>query len=218
MARPRKDSKMPDARERIIAAFWELLSEHYLPELSASMIADAAQCNRGTFYYYFTSVDQLVDQVVEEEVINAPGLPQVMLYALSNEDGIPADFFLEGGVIWRISLLVARGGFARVHRKIQSYGLVIWQRILCRDGEELKPEARLVVNYAIGAILGILHTWVNEGRKDENPRDLWSKLAGTVLAELGEIQGVSVDEILTRLDLINTCLQLREYDPAELAV
>lgn len=51
MARPRKDADAPDARTRIIEAFWELIENNSIFELSVGEVTRAAQCNRGTFYY-----------------------------------------------------------------------------------------------------------------------------------------------------------------------
>lgn len=60
MARPRKDADAPDARTRIIEAFWELTENNSIFELSVGEVTRAAQCNRGTFYYYFHDFDELV--------------------------------------------------------------------------------------------------------------------------------------------------------------
>ena len=60
MARPRKDADAPDARTRIIEAFWELIENNSIFELSVGEVTRAAQCNRGTFYYYFHDFDELV--------------------------------------------------------------------------------------------------------------------------------------------------------------
>ena len=60
MERPRKDADAPDARTRIIEAFWELIENNSIFELSVGEVTRAAQCNRGTFYYYFHDFDELV--------------------------------------------------------------------------------------------------------------------------------------------------------------
>ena len=60
MARPRKDADAPDARTRIIEAFWELIENNSIFELSVGEVTRAARCNRGTFYYYFHDFDELV--------------------------------------------------------------------------------------------------------------------------------------------------------------
>ena len=60
MARPRKDADAPDARTRIIEAFWELIENNSIFELSVGEVTRAARCNRGTFYYYVHDFDELV--------------------------------------------------------------------------------------------------------------------------------------------------------------
>lgn len=44
MARPRKDADAPDARTRIIEAFWELIENNSIFELSVGEVTRAAQC------------------------------------------------------------------------------------------------------------------------------------------------------------------------------
>ena len=45
MARPRKDADAPDARTRIIEAFWELIENNSIFELSVGEVTRAAQCS-----------------------------------------------------------------------------------------------------------------------------------------------------------------------------
>ena len=56
MARPKK-SNQPSVRDRMIEAFWQLLEDNQLHEISVGMIVAKAGCNRGTFYYHFADKD-----------------------------------------------------------------------------------------------------------------------------------------------------------------
>lgn len=49
MARPRKDQG-DCAEQRIKDAFWALLEQNDLKDITVSMITSKANCNRGTFY------------------------------------------------------------------------------------------------------------------------------------------------------------------------
>ena len=57
MARPRKDADVACARQRIVDAFWQLLQDRPAHEIVVGAVADAAHCNRGTFYYYFPDME-----------------------------------------------------------------------------------------------------------------------------------------------------------------
>ena len=56
-------------RQRIIDAFWGLLSERPVTQIKVKAVTDAAGCNRSTFYQYFDSIWDLLDQA-EQEVID----------------------------------------------------------------------------------------------------------------------------------------------------
>lgn len=58
MARPKKDTELC-AERRILDAFWHVLESTPLRCVSVRTVAQAAEVNRGTFYYHFKSVDAL---------------------------------------------------------------------------------------------------------------------------------------------------------------
>ena len=67
MARPRKDQG-DCAEQRIKDAFWALLEQNDLKDITVSMITSKANCNRGTFYYHFNSLEELVDAIITDEL------------------------------------------------------------------------------------------------------------------------------------------------------
>ena len=56
-------------RRRIVDAFWGLLAEHPMTQIKVKAVTDAAGCNRSTFYQYFDSIWDLLDQA-EQEIID----------------------------------------------------------------------------------------------------------------------------------------------------
>ncbi|ORC16104.1 hypothetical protein A7979_05745 [Rothia nasimurium] len=56
MARPRKDSTQPGARQRITEAYWALAAERAFPDIAVDQILKRAGCNRTTFYYHFENL------------------------------------------------------------------------------------------------------------------------------------------------------------------
>ncbi|MGH1977426.1 TetR/AcrR family transcriptional regulator [Rothia sp. L_38] len=56
MARPRKDSAQPGARQRITEAYWALAAERAFPDIAVDQILKRAGCNRTTFYYHFENL------------------------------------------------------------------------------------------------------------------------------------------------------------------
>ena len=47
----------------MIEAFWQLLENNQLHEISVGMIVAKAGCNRGTFYYHFADKDELLSLI-----------------------------------------------------------------------------------------------------------------------------------------------------------
>ena len=68
MARPRKDQPGEGAKERIEAAFWELLEEMPFRSISVRMLSQRAGVNHNTFYYHFDSIENLALNVVTENI------------------------------------------------------------------------------------------------------------------------------------------------------
>lgn len=78
MARPRK-SERGTADIRLANAFWALLKHHRLANITVGMVTEQAELNRGTFYYHFKSMDDLVDRAIEDEVLGNGSILQNML-------------------------------------------------------------------------------------------------------------------------------------------
>ncbi len=68
MARPRKIEGEPDARERMIDAFWILLEAKPSNKITVADVVGAAQVNRNTFYYHFESVNDYMNCAVSDYV------------------------------------------------------------------------------------------------------------------------------------------------------
>ena len=64
MARPRKDSRTPDARRRIIDAFWELLETNPLAEVSDTMASYIHDYTRNAIHWISVAQD-----MPEEEML-----------------------------------------------------------------------------------------------------------------------------------------------------
>jgi AcrR family transcriptional regulator len=81
MARPKADSNTPSARERIETAFWEMLADVPFSKITVSAISSKAGVNHNTFYYHFSSIEDLAEKVFVDNMM--PELPEIMLPVLS---------------------------------------------------------------------------------------------------------------------------------------
>lgn len=64
MPRPRRDSEILPAKERLENAFWELLSEREYRKITVTDIVRTADVNRNSFYYHFTGLPELADSAI----------------------------------------------------------------------------------------------------------------------------------------------------------
>ncbi len=157
MARPRKDSGQPEAKQRLIDAFWTLLESNHLHDITVGMITAEAHCNRGTFYYHYADIDALVYNALRELLLDGSGVAATIFEMLAGSD---ADGPLLRAALddrfKRFSLIMHEGEMRRVDAMVQSIMTDMWQTTLCREGEQLTPEARLIVKHATSGMLSIM--------------------------------------------------------------
>ena len=78
MPRPRRDSEILPAKERLENAFWELLSEREYRKITVTDIVRTADVNRNSFYYHFTGLPELADSAIPVSYTHLT-LPTILL-------------------------------------------------------------------------------------------------------------------------------------------
>ncbi len=68
MARPRKDQEGPSAKERLEAAYWELLAEGPSESISVKELIARARVNRNTFYYHYADIDEMAVELIAKNL------------------------------------------------------------------------------------------------------------------------------------------------------
>ena len=156
MGRPRKDSQTVDAKQRLIDSFWTLLEQNKLHQITVGMIAQDAKCNRGTFYYHYADMNDLVLRAAEHEFVSSNGTLKKLFGLMTGEDAQPGLAETKDCIhIQRIALLVDQGGFDITFRSMRDFVLRLWTFILCPDGKQLKPEARVILEYTVCGLFGM---------------------------------------------------------------
>ncbi len=126
MARPRKDANAPDAPTRIIEAFWELIENNSIFELSVGEVTRAAQCNRGTFYYYFHDFDELV-AIAIAQLLQDNELITDVLWHFSSEGDLSAFDRRDVRCLLRRIVITMRAGAAE--QVVQGIHTIIIDRV-----------------------------------------------------------------------------------------
>nr|WP_294397531.1 TetR/AcrR family transcriptional regulator [uncultured Senegalimassilia sp.] len=201
MARPRK-SERDAAGIRLANAFWTLLEHHRLANITVGMVAEQAELNRGTFYYHFKSMDDLIDRAIEDEVLGNGSILQNMLSLVagsSTANGFEA--FIKQD-IERIALLIKQGGMDSFSIKIKCLMFGTWKAILCDEGEELSPSTRMIIEYSTSGVIGIIAYGALHG-SGEVPPEFFPSFAKSnsdfLVRQIGIAQGIPRDAVLERV-------------------
>ena len=202
MGRPKKDSGAPGARESIVEAFWNLLQDNQLHEVSIGMIAAASGYNRGTFYYHFVDKDTLVSAAVEEELADVPRNIFALISGVGADEGAVS---LVDGHMGRLALFMDHGGRNIVERKVKDYLIGMWTALLTPQNGELEPATLIILEYMSSGMLGLVSClgMMGEGQNADFPADFLKAFSSLALDHICEIQGISRDEIVMRLRMLN---------------
>lgn len=155
MARPRKSPDGMDARQRICDALWALLEDYELREITIGMVAATAGCNRGTFYYHFKDINDLLDAIIADDVMR-PSVIAELIFRISAGDEDSVMRILSGEHMRKLSIVVNHAGIEVAFKKVFDMLVGIWSSVLCPEGGEIKPEAQAIVLYYTGGMLSMV--------------------------------------------------------------
>ena len=202
MARPRKSER--DAADiRLANAFWDLLERHRLADITVGMVAEQAELNRGTFYYHFKSMDDLVDRVIEDEVLGNGSIMQNVFGLIAGSSIIDGFEALINRKTGKFALLINQGGIDLFSAKIKHLVFATWKAILCDDGEDLTPGTRLIIEYSTSGIIGIIAHGAQHGTENVPPEFFLSFVKNNsdfLVGQIGIAQGIPRDAVLDRIN------------------
>ncbi len=202
MARPRKSER--DAADiRLANAFWDLLERHRLADITVGMVAEQAELNRGTFYYHFKSMDDLVDRVIEDEVLGNGSIMQNVFGLIAGSSIIDGFEALINRKTGKFALLINQGGIDLFSAKIKHLVFATWKAILCDDGEDLTPGTRLIIEYSTSGIIGIIAHGAQHGTENVPPEFFLSFVKNNsdfLVDQIGIAQGIPRDAVLDRIN------------------
>lgn len=201
MARPRK-SERDAAGIRLANAFWALLEHHRLANITVGMVAEQAELNRGTFYYHFKSMDDLVDRVIEDEILGNESVMQNVFGLIAGSSTVDSLETLINRKTDRFALLINQGGMDLFSVKIKRLVFATWKAILCDDGEELAPNTRLIIEYSTSGIIGIITYGARHETESTSPEFFLSFVKNNsefLVSQIGIAQGIPRDAVLERV-------------------
>lgn len=177
MANNKKDLRMIKTKRAIDAAFTELLREKGFEAMTIKDIAEAALINRGTFYKHYLDKYDLLDayentllqgfahiltrNIEDEQHPLSIGMPkkiatEMFQYVDDNADKIITLFNNHGGNQFEYKVRTYMFDYYETH----SHQLI--------DENKLRVDRHYLIAYITNAHVGLMRTWVENGRKESS--------------------------------------------------
>lgn len=180
MPRPRRDSEILPAKERMENTFWDILAQREYRKITVTDIVKEAEVNRNSFYYHFSDLSELADSAILHEVER---IPLVNMLETTQERDILSildtkiDEVSEVKQRWRRRAMIALSDPAQQQR-FQRIALVAgphgsqeltdslrdFSRLSLFAAMKLDPEnvtlrTDLMVDFTVGGMIAILRRW-----------------------------------------------------------
>lgn len=190
-------------QSRLSDAFWSLLEDHDLHDITVGDIVQVAGCNRGSFYYYYDSRDDFIKAIVRDGFINKCGLFRCIFDLIAGDDPSPL-LELDREGFERLALLMQHGGSSIVESQLESYSMDLWSTVLCVNGETLQPETLEIIQFLVNGILGVIvNLDCSMVRKSESASQAFLEVViKQAIKSIASIQGMEEDEIVMRIRLL----------------
>lgn len=136
MARPKKEDA-GKARQRIVDAFWELLSMMPYEHIGIRSLSSRAGVNPNTFYRYFENIDDLARKAFDENLIRE--VPTIALQLFSEDRIETFDLFeeIKGRPNVERMFLIIRSGSNFLTQMLEEAFMNFWLEQLGATKEEM---------------------------------------------------------------------------------
>lgn len=157
MGRPRNDQLNVSVEQRIEEAFWTLSEKNPIERISVVALSKEAHCNRGTFYYYFADIYELLDRIIEKNIpLSLPKYLNATLAGTLSEEDLHAAVMAEHERIDRLASLLSRSTSPYTTKRLKNAAIKAWGKIMGISAEELSNSDRLFFEYLISGVFGAL--------------------------------------------------------------
>lgn len=155
MARPKRNAPGPDAQQRMISAFWEMLARMPFDEITIGGISRVANVSPNTLYYHFDGLLDIAREAVESELSE-----EVAMKMLGNAtgDGLPLLVSADSRDGLRLSRigLAASSGSARLTAMLVDMLKRAWCSLASRTLESLTEEESMDLDFVYGGLISVL--------------------------------------------------------------
>lgn len=177
MPRPRRDSNIPPARERMESAFWGLLANREYRRITVTDIVHRAKVNRNSFYYHFSGLPELADAAILNEVRTSPLIQEAPDPTVDPQEQWRKRIthFMnsprEQQRLDRLALLAGPHSSPELVESLHDFARMSLIQTLDLDADRLDLKTDLLLDFTAGGLLTILKRWP-ELRKTVSMDDL----------------------------------------------
>ena len=164
MPRPRHDSEVLPAKERLENAFWELLADRDYRKITVTDVVSEAGVNRNSFYYHFSGLPELADSAILHQVESIP------INRTPDPNGNPEEQWRERITatlanpeqrqrLDRLALLAGPHSTLELTESLRDFCRLQMISMLQRDPEHLDLTTDLRIEFTVGGMLAVLQRW-----------------------------------------------------------
>lgn len=162
----KQPEKTAQTKQSMIDAFWNIAEKRGLQNVTISEVTKKAQLNRGTFYVYFSDIDDLLYQAEQEivadfrskiesilaknELSDFPNLSHKLIEILGMYDD-------------KLFLLLGKNGDPVFLDLVRKEASSVFSSVL--KISDTNPYQDYIIAYATSAITGLLQFWHETGRE-----------------------------------------------------
>ncbi len=156
MARPAYRGDQPTARERLREAFWELLEREGYGRITVKAVAAAAGVNPNTFYYHYSSMEDLAKDALDAEKLSE--IPEAI-----RDSARPGSVPLQDA----LSYVAVGGRWRRIRLFVSSDSVVLrglfyetfegfWLSLMGVSRQDLSEEDALDLTFMLNGAMGVI--------------------------------------------------------------
>lgn len=164
MPRPRHDSEVLPAKERLENAFWELLADRDYRKITVTDVVREAGVNRNSFYYHFSSLPELADSAILHQVESIP------INRTPDPNGNPEEQWRDRVTatlsdpeqrqrLDHLALLAGPHSTLELTESLRDFCRLQMLSTLQRDPKNLDLKTDLMVEFTVGGMLAVLQRW-----------------------------------------------------------
>jgi len=190
VARPRRDEGVP-AKERLEEAFWQLLAEEPFQEMTIASISRRAEVNHNTFYYYYDSLDDIAQKLLDKNLI--PELPMRVIAAFTSGSLQAEQIFGDEDIslrFRRLSLMVGPHSTSWMIDSLKRAVLELWFDSFGIKRSSLSRQQEMILTFIISGILAVVGEYGQDGDVAQFGFIMESGFGKGIISSFAEISAV----------------------------